>query len=105
MEELLFSSKENANRLRLFRLGKEWQECFVVEFMLGSDHYDSLYWGNKVYTEDDRNVISAMLIMAFLPDSHDDWQMINYVKMRKGLNLVTILDQVEDEISKRTNRI
>lgn len=101
MEEFLFSSVENSNRLRLFRLGKEWYECFVVEFMLGANHIEHIYWGNQVYVEEDRRVISSMLTIAFLPDSHDKWEKVNLEKMQKGIDFKPILNQVEDEINKR----
>ena len=105
MKEFLFSSVENSNRLRLFRLGKEWHECFVVEFMLGKNHYEHLYWGNQIYVEEDRHVISLMLIIAFLPDSRDEWKKENLEKMQMVTDINHILNQVENEISKRTNRV
>lgn len=101
MKEFLFSGVENSNRLRLFRLGKEWHECFVVEFMLGANHYEHLYWGNQVYVEEDRHVISLMLIIAFLPDSHDEWKKVNLEKMQMGIDFKRILSQVENDIKNR----
>ena len=101
MKEFLFSSVENSNRLRLFRLGKEWYECFVVEFTLGANHYEHLYWGNQVYVEEDRHVISLMLIIAFLPDSHDEWKKVNLEKMQMGIDFKRILSQVENDIKNR----
>jgi hypothetical protein len=98
MEDFLFSSNENPNRLRLFRLGKEWHECFVVEFTLSENHYEHLYWGNQVYVEKDRYVISLMLTIAFLPDSHDEWKKVNIEKMKIGIDFKTILSQVENDI-------
>lgn len=100
MEDFLFSSVDNPARFRFFRLGKEWHECFVVEFMLGANHYEHLYWGNKVYVEEDRHVISLMLTIAFLPDSHDEWKKENIEKMQIGIDLKTILSQVEIDLKK-----
>lgn len=105
MENFLFSSVENSSRLRLFRLGKEWHDCFVVEFTIGANHYEHLYWGNHVYVEVDRHVISLMLTIAFLPDSRDKWKKENFENMQMGIDFKHILNQVENEISKRTNKI
>lgn len=104
MKDYLFSNAENPNRLRLFRLGEEWHDSFVAEFTLGTNDYEHLYWGNCVYVEEDRRVISSMLTMAFLPDSHDEWKENNIERIQIGIDFKPILCKIENEISKRTNK-
>ena len=104
MENFLFSNVEEPNRFRYFRLGKKWHECFVVEFMLGANHYEHLYWGNQDYVEEDRHVISSMLVMSVLPCSHDEWKIMDLDMEKKGFDFKPILSQAEDEIGKKINK-
>lgn len=99
-KEFLFSNSRNPNLLRYFRLGEEWHESFVVEFTLDANCYGQLYWGNCVYVEEDRRIISEMLTIAFLPDSHDEWKKKNLELMESGIDFSLILKQAEKEINK-----
>ena len=102
MADFLFSCSEDPNRLRLFRQGEEWHECFVVEFMLGANHYEHLYWGNLVDDKEARMIISSMLIMKDLPNSHDKWRRIKNKNHLSKINASPILQLAEDEIKRRT---
>ena len=103
-QEFLFSNSQTPNLLRYFRLGEEWHESFVIEFTLGTDHYEKLYWGDHIYVEESRCIISEMLTIAFLPDPHDKWKKENIDMILKGIDLTPILHHVENEIKLRTNK-
>lgn len=103
MEIYLFSHSENPARHRILWLGEEWHETFVVEFVHGAKCFDRLYWGNRIYVEEDRLVISEMLTIWFLPDSRDEWKKENFDKMSIGKDFNSILQQAKDEISRRDN--
>ena len=100
-KEFLFSNSQDPNRLRYFRLGEEWHESFVVEFMLGADRYEKLYWGDYVYVEESRRIISEMLTIAFLPDSHDEWKTKDLSRIQKGIDFTPIVQQAENKINKK----
>ena len=101
MENELFCNSENPNLFRYFRLGENWHDCFVVEFMLDKDCYDNLYWGNYNYVERDRSVISKMLTIKYLPDPRDEWKIENLNKFQSRIEKILTLS--ENKINQQIN--
>lgn len=102
MENVLFSNSEKSNLFRYFRLGEDWPECFVVEFIIGEDHYEHLYWGNNSYVENDRAIISELLTITYLPDSMDKWKKEKLERFQSRIE--NIIKKAENEINALKNK-
>lgn len=46
--DLLFVNRKDINRFRLYRIRKEWEDCYMVEFSLKSMVVESLVKGTNV---------------------------------------------------------
>ncbi|MBQ8097301.1 MAG: hypothetical protein IJ243_09510 [Prevotella sp.] len=77
MKETLFVNVKNPNLYSYFRLGDDWEKCFVVVFSVDKDNFDNLYWGNTSYVEPDRGIISMFLTSLYLPAPTDEWKKVS----------------------------
>lgn len=100
MGNYLFVNSEDPNLFRYFRFGEKWNECFIIEFKLGADHYEQLYWGDNSYNQKSRPAISELISIAFLPDKFDKWKKRDLEIFQKGICIDNIIKQAENEIKK-----
>ena len=98
MEQFLLISAKGTGKYRYFQNDQQDKyNIFLVEFTIGTDFYDKLYWWGR---EEDKAAIARFTICVYPPFDDNEWKLIDMQSSQNISIFDNIVNKALDEIER-----
>ncbi len=103
MEQFLLISTNGTCKYRYFQNDEQNKyNIFLVEFSIGTDFYDRLYWWGR---EEDKSTIARFTICVYPPFDENEWRLIEMQSSQNISNFGNVISKALDEIERLKNSL